>query len=463
MRTFKRGIHPHDKKIFAADKPITPILATGDMIYPLSQHIGAPAIPLVAVGDRVLAGQKIAEGQGVVSAPIHSAVSGVVSAITYHVTSVGENQNCIVIKNDDKDEWVDDALRPVTPDQDSLHTTAIWDTYPLESFTPAIIRQRIREAGIVGLGGAGFPAVVKLTPKDDNAIEYVLINGAECEPYLTSDDRLMRERGQGLIRGCQLLLRLFPHAKCLIGIEDNKPEAIAHLKDITAQVDRVEVCPLKAKYPQGGERMLVYALTGRKLNSKCLPAERGCVVVNVATTIAIFDAVVLGKPMTHRVMTITGDGVANPCNLQVPVGMSYANVLAAAGGFAHGVTPQKVITGGPMMGFSVFTLDISVSKTSASILAMKQDQVAMNDTTACIRCGRCVSACPEGLLPLRLSEAADHNDFETFEKYGGMECIECGSCAFVCPAKRYLVQSMRYGRRKTSAIIRERVQQGGGK
>ena len=309
------------------------------------------------------------------------------------------------------------------------------------------------------MGGAGFPAAVKITPKDDSQIDYLIINGAECEPYLTSDDRLMREQGDELLAGCELLLKLFPNATCLIGIENNKPEAIANLGEKVKDYSNIQICPLKAKYPQGGERMLISALTGRKLNSKKLPADVGCVVVNVATAILAFYAVALGRPLTHRVMTITGDAVAKPCNLLVPIGMSYAKVLEAAGGFAEGVTPEKIITGGPMMGTALFTLDIPVTKTSASILAFKKDPVGIHDTTACIRCGRCVSACPERLIPQLLSEAADNEDFATFEKYGGMECIECGSCAYVCPAKRHLGQSMRYGRRMTSAIIRARQTQ----
>lgn len=457
LRTFKRGIHPRDGKALSAESPIRPVLATGDMVYPLSQHIGAPAVAIVSAGDRVLAGQKIAEANGYVSAPIYSAVSGKVKSIESHPTASGETQLCVIIENDGENEWQEPSHNPNNKEfADDGFVSAVMASERVSSLEPQQIRRAIREAGIVGLGGAGFPAVVKLTPKDDAKIDYLIINGAECEPYLTSDDRLMRESGEALLAGCRLLLRLFPNATCLIGIENNKKAAIQSLREKAENDQNIEICALKAKYPQGGERMLISALTGRKLSSNRLPADVGCVVVNVATVISSFYAVALGRPLTHRVMTVTGDAVAKPCNLLVPIGMSYADVLEAAGGFVEGVTPRKIITGGPMMGTALFSLDIPVTKTSASLLALQEDPVALHDTTACIRCGKCVSACPERLVPQLLSQAADNEDFDTFEKYGGMECIECGSCAYVCPAKRHLVQSMRYGRRMTSAAIRAR-------
>ena len=460
IRTFRRGVHPYDGKGLSAECPITPISAAGEMVYPLSQHIGAPAVPLVSVGSAVLAGQKLAEAGGFVSAPVYSAVSGTVKAIAPRLTATGETQTCIVVENDGEGNWVDPRFDPVnSPYGGEAFVREIMASETVKGLTPAGIRNAIREAGIVGMGGAGFPAAVKLTPKDDAGIDYLIVNGAECEPYLTSDDRLMRECGDVLLAGCRLLLRLFPNATCLIGVENNKKAAIAGLTQKAKAYEDIEICPLKTKYPQGGERMLISALTGRRLNSSRLPADVGCVVVNVATVISAFYAITLGRPLTHRVMTVTGDGVATPCNLLVPLGMSFEAVLEAAGGFAEGVTPKKIITGGPMMGTALFDLGIPVTKTSASILALKNDPVAHHDTTACIKCGRCVSVCPERLVPQLLSEAADHEDFAAFEKYGGMECIECGSCAYVCPAKRQLVQSMRYGRRMTAGVIRARKSQ----
>ena len=456
LKTFKRGIHPHDGKALSAESPIRRIPAVGDCVYPLSQHIGAPAVPVVGVGDRVLAGQKIAEAGGFVSAPIYTSVSGTVKAIGPHPSSSGETVPSITIENDGQSEWLNSAHDPencpFTDNGDAVK--AALTTEPLASMDKAAIRAAIREAGIVGLGGAGFPAVVKLTPKNDDEIDRLIINAAECEPYLTSDYRLMMERSHELLGGCQLLLRLFPKATCIIGVENNKPAAIKLLAELCKDYKGITVCPLKAKYPQGGERMLIKAITGRELNSTLLPSAVGCIVMNVASVIASFRACALGQPLTHRVMTVTGDGVQSPCNLEVPIGISHRAVMEAAGGFAG--EPRKIISGGPMMGTALFTTDIPVTKTSASVLALAKDPVALHDTSACIRCGKCLKACPERLVPTKLAEAAEADDFESFEKFGGMECIECGSCAYVCPAKRYIVQSMRYGKRKTGAIIRER-------
>lgn len=459
-KTFRHGIHPEGHKELSAGAPIRRMETTAgrEAVYPLSQHIGAPAVPIVSVGDRVLAGQKIAEPGGFVSAAIHTAFSGRVKAIEPRTAAGGETAPCIVLETDEVSEWIDPSFDPAAPGAyDRKEISSYITSGATEALTAEAIRAAVREAGIVGLGGAGFPAAVKLTPKDPDRIDYLIINGAECEPYLTSDHRLMLERGEALVAGCRLLLRLFPHAVCVVGVENNKPDVIRHLQEIMSATgdDRLSVCPLKAKYPQGGERMLIRAITGRYLNSKLLPADVGCVVLNAASTIACFYAISRRQPLTHRIMTVTGDAALSPCNLEVPLGVTYAQVLAAAGGLA--VEPEKVISGGPMMGNALFTLDIPVTKTSASILALREDPVARQDASPCIHCGRCLHACPEGLVPQLLAAAADRNDFETFEKKGGMECIECGSCAYVCPAGRHLVQSMRYGRRKTGGIIRARA------
>ena len=321
------------------------------------------------------------------------------------------------------------------------------------SLTPAQIRDIIRDAGIVGLGGAGFPTHVKLTTKDDSKVKYVIVNGAECEPYLTTDYRLMLERSEELLEGLKVILSLFPNAQGVIGIEDNKPEAIRLLTEKTAGESRIHVEALKTKYPQGGERMLIHAITGQDINSSMLPFDAGCIVSNVATVIAVYQAVCCSTPLITTVMTVTGDAVKSPCNLEVFVGCSHRSVLEAAGGFS--VEPEKLISGGPMMGTAMYTLDIPVQKTSSSILAFEKDPVAENPSSPCIHCGRCVQACPERLVPQMMQVAADNDNFEQFEKLGGMECIECGCCTIVCPAHRTLTQSFKYGKTSVNRLRRE--------
>ncbi len=423
LLTFKGGIHPDDGKSLAKDKAIVEVRPKGDLVYPVSQHIGAPANPVVAVGDRVLKGQMIAEAGGFVSAPIYASVSGKVKAIAPHLNPTGGTVNSIVIENDGEYEEVEyPAVKP------------------LNEMTKEEILNTIGNAGIVGMGGAGFPAKVKLSPKEPDKIDYIIANCAECEPYITADYRCMLEIPEKLVGGMKIILRLFDNAKGIFGVEDNKPDCIAKLKELTKDEPRMEVLALKTKYPQGGERQLIYASTERAINSAMLPADAGCVVNNVATIISIYEAVAEGRPSMERVTTVSGDAVNEPGNFRVPFGMNQAELIDAAGGYKS--EPEKVISGGPMMGFSMFSLDVPVTKTSSSILCLTKDEVAKFEPTACINCGRCVDACPSRLIPSRLADYAEHHDEDAFTKHEGLECMECGSCSFVCPAKRPLKQAI---------------------
>ena len=423
LLTFKGGIHPKDGKALAKDQPIKELLPLGELVYPLSQHIGAPAVPLVKKGDHVLKGQKIAEAQGFVSAPIYATVSGTVKAIEPHRVVTGDNVMSIVIEDD------------------HLYEEAEFVPADLETLSREEIIGRVKEAGIVGMGGAGFPTHVKLSPKNPDSITDVIVNCAECEPYLTSDYRRMVEEPEKLIAGLKVMLKLFPNAKGTLAVEDNKPDCISLLKQMTQNDPQITVKALKTKYPQGAERQLIYATTGRKINSSMLPADVGCIVDNVDTVVAIYRAVTEGRPLMERIVTVTGDAVANPRNFRVPIGMSYQELLDVAGGFKQ--DPEKIICGGPMMGFGMFDLNVPTTKTSTALLALTQDDVSAMEPSPCINCGRCVEACPGRIVPSLLATYAEHFDEESFVEHNGMECCECGCCSFVCPAKRPLTQEIK--------------------
>lgn len=422
--TFIGGIHPYDGKELSKDKPMKAVLPKGDLVYPLSQHIGAPARPVVEKGDHVLTGQKIAEAGGFVSAPIYATVSGTVKAIEPRRVVTGDNVMCIVVQNDGLYEEVEYPEKK-----------------PYEEASKEEIIKDIQEAGIVGMGGAGFPTHVKLSPKEPDKIEYVIANCAECEPYLTSDYRRMIEEPEKLIEGLKIILRLFDNAKGILAVEDNKPDCVKLLKQLTLNEPGITVKALKTKYPQGSERQLIYAVTGRAINSSMLPADAGCVVNNVDTIVAVWQAVTQGKPLMHRIVTVTGDAVADPRNFIVRIGTNYHELIEEAGGFKE--KPVKIVSGGPMMGFGIFDLNVPATKTSSALLCMTQDEVAKWEPSACINCGKCVEACPGRVLPNKLADFAEHFDEEKFLAYNGMECCECGCCSFVCPAKRRLTQSIK--------------------
>ena len=428
--TFKGGTHPYEGKELSMDNPIQVVMPKDELVFPMSQHIGAPAKPTVSVGDAVKMGQIIGEAGGFISANIVSSVSGKVTKIEQRLTGSGAKANCVVIENDGEYEAVE----------------GFGEERDYTALSKEEIRQIIKDAGIVGMGGAGFPTNVKVTPKNEDQIDYVIINGAECEPYLTSDYRLMLEKPEQLIMGLKVLLRLFDNAKGIIAIEDNKPEAISKLSYLTQDEPMISVKALKTKYPQGAERQVIYVTTGRKIYSKMLPADAGCVVDNVQTVLAVYDAVCRSIPSISRVMTLTGDAMARPQNYEVKFGMSHAELLEEAGGLVEGGA-EKIISGGPMMGMAMYDLNVPITKTSSSILAMSKDEVAACEPTNCIRCGRCATVCPRHLVPQKMAEAAGRSDLELFQKLNGMECYECGTCTYVCPAKRRLTQSFKQARR----------------
>lgn len=433
-KAFKNGIHPFEGKEFSKDVPIKKVNADTEMVYPLSQHIGAPATAIVQVGDNVLKGQKIAQADGFVSAPVYSSVSGTVKAIEERLVTNGNKVMSIVIANDGEEKTVDSF--GADRNADLLSADEIMNI--------------IKESGIVGLGGAGFPTGVKLSPKNPKNIDTIIINGAECEPYLTSDYRLMIEKADEIVKGVIAVLKLFDAAKVVIAIEKNKPDAIKLFEEKTAGVDRITVDALRTRYPQGGERQLIYAVTGRKINSKMLPADVGCIVVNAASCYAIYEAVYKNMPLIHKVMTVTGEGANSPCNLDVPLGISHSAVLEAAGGAKDDVV--KFISGGPMMGIAMGSLDVPVVKTSSSILAFTKDDVAALPQSNCIHCGKCITACPQILVPQMMAKSVKSDNFERFEKLGGMECIECGCCTYVCPAKIPLTQLFKLGKVKVREL-----------
>lgn len=439
VSSFKHGVHPNDYKHFSENEPITTLPTEENQLlyFPMSQHIGAPCEPIVAVGDEVVIGQKIATGAGFVTTSIHSSVSGKVVDIKEVLTLNGNMAKSIIIENDGKDTAIDNFNK----------------RRDYSKFKRDEILEIIRDYGLVGLGGAGFPTFIKLNPPSDKKIDYIIVNSAECEPFLTTDHRLMLERGEELVEGLEIILSMHPSAKGIIGVETNKPDAIKNLVNLTKDKPNIEIKGLVPKYPQGSEKQLIQACTSRVVKSGTLPADAGCIVVNTATTISIMEAVAMNKPLIDRVVCFTGDTAVKPGNYETRIGTLVSHISDFSGGIKDNT--KELIAGGPMMGQSLFTLDVPVVKATGGILALSDEISKTPPEINCIKCGRCVDHCPISLLPLELNRFALKGNLEGFEEYNGLDCIECGSCSYICPSKRHLAQSIRTTKRAVLASKRK--------
>ncbi len=439
LKTFpKGGVHPQENKI-SKGNPIETIELPKQVMIPIAQHIGAPAEPVVAKGDKVKVGQLIAKSTGFVSANIHSSVSGTVAKIEKTIDTSGYKNTCIFI-DVEGDEWCEEIDRSA-------------DLKAEITLSAEEIRNKIAECGIVGTGGATFPAHVKLAIPQGKKCEHLIINGVECEPYLTADHRLMLEKAEEIMVGCKIIQKATDAEKIIIGIENNKPDAIAKMSEVAKKYD-ITVMPLKVKYPQGGEKQLIKATVNREIPSGALPIEVGCVVQNVGSTFAIYEAVQKNKPLFERVVTVTGKSVANPKNILARVGTPLSHLIEAVGGLPSDT--GKVVNGGPMMGKAVKSLNVPVTKGTSGVLMFKQDESIRMEENSCIRCGKCVSICCMGLEPYLLKNLAKMNDFDGLKDEHVLDCIECGSCSFTCPAGIPITDYIRYGKATVTKILRSK-------
>ena len=432
-KSFRGGVHPDDRKRYTAAKPIEVAPLPEKVVIPTRQHIGAPCTPVVKVGDMVKKGQVIAEAQAFVSSPVHASLSGKVTEIADYPHPVFGFCPSIVIESDGLDEWVEGL--PMSRDWQSLDAAALKDA--------------IRQAGIVGMGGATFPTHVKLAPPPEKPIDSFILNGAECEPYLTADHRVMLESTERVVTGMLIVMKVLGVSKGYVGIEENKPDAIAAMV-AAAKGTGIEVVPLKTKYPQGAEKTLIKVILDREVPSGGLPMDVGAVVQNVGTMVAVAEAVEKGLPLIERVATITGGAIAEPKNLLLRIGMTFSQAVELCGGFKE--APAKLIMGGPMMGMAQCRLDVPVIKGTSGILALSTSDVNAGEEKPCIRCGRCVDACPMGLVPSMLSILGQRGLFDVAkENYDLLDCVECGSCVYVCPAKRNIVHYVKYLKAQNAA------------
>ena len=421
LKTFPGGVHPPDNKQYTSSVPIEEFPIPKRVIIPMSQHVGAPSLPLVKVGEEVKTGQKIAEANAYVSIPQHSSISGKVTKIDTFLNPIGAMSLAIEITADDSDSWIDLVDEP-----DFL-------SLPIEE-----MKNRIQEAGICGMGGAGFPTIVKLSPPEDKPIDTVILNGVECEPYLTADHRLMLEQATGIINGLKIIMKILNAQHGMIGIESNKPDAIALMNKLLASEKNLSVVPLKLKYPQGAEKQLIYAATNRKVPTGGLPMDVGIVVQNVGTAFAIYEAVRFNKPLVERIITVTGSVVNNPKNLKARIGTPFSDLV----NYCEGTKSEigKVISGGPMMGYALPSLDAPVAKGTSGLVLFNEKEARTIEERNCIHCAHCVDVCPMNLVPSLIAQGVKGGDLTLAVKAGLQDCIKCGSCAYVCPAHIRIVQ-----------------------
>jgi electron transport complex protein RnfC len=445
MKTFSiGGVHPAENKL-SAGSPIREAALPKQAVFSMFQHIGAPAKPVVQKGDVVKVGTLLAEAGGFVSAPVYSSVSGKVNKIDAVLDASGTRRMAVIV-DVEGDEWEESIDR-------SKDLVRLSDRPDLDSKT---IVEKIKNAGIVGLGGATFPCHVKLTPPPGSKAECVIINAVECEPYLTADHRLMLEHADEILVGVDLIMKAVNVTKGYIGIENNKPDAIKLMTEKAKQYPNIEIVPLKVKYPQGGEKQLIDAVIGRQVPAPpAIPISVGAVVQNVGTAFAIYEAVMKNKPLIDRIITVTGKSVKKPGNLLARLGTPFQQLIDECGGLPEDT--GKIIGGGPMMGKALLSLDVPMTKGSSGLLIMNQQEARRSEPQPCIRCAKCVSACPMGLEPYLLSKLSAMEDWEAAEKNDIVSCIECGSCQFTCPSNRPLLDMMRVGKTTVMGIIRSRA------
>lgn len=438
--TFAGGIHPDGKKELASGEKLTFLPRPGELVISMSQHLGAPATPIVKLGDRVKKYQRIGDATGFISAPVHSPACGVVKEIISTPIASSRVADAVVLTLDEEDGEVDSSMAPILD----------W-----ENVDNSLLIERIKDAGVVGAGGAGFPTFVKLSPPKDKVIDTVIVNGAECEPYLNGDNRLMIERAKELWEGARIIKKIVGAKKIVFAVEDNKPKAIAALEEALCGKEGF-IAVLPHSYPQGSEKHIIFSVTGRMVKTGKLPADVGCIVENIWTVLTIHSSIARGIPVVYRTTTISGSIVKKPSNFVVPIGARVSDIIEAAGGFTE--KPVKAICGGPMMGFAMARLDLPVTKTCSGLLFLSEKEVFEFESNPCIGCSRCVDACPMGLMPKEISLAVEADDINEAEKLSVMNCFECGSCAFVCPAHRPLVQHNRRAKAIIGAMRRAAAQ-----